>query len=601
MPVVTALRGAATAAGYAATLANAAAVRRGRATAAGYAALVVGPPRPPGEVPDGVRLEILTAAGVQLVNDVVARSSLTWTVEHNGSGSVTFAADLDTWTDQGLDPDVLLAADNLVRVHYGDDPSRPYGVAEGIITSAPPVVEDSGRWTVQVACPGSYDVLDFGVLWPPPGAIGDTREFSYTAGQTSPSWVPEEWGAPVVKPVRSSVRWKKGQRPKGWPEKAAAWCWSSDPDRNLAGESLDTGGSITNQFVGSFTLTGAKKVRIYAAGDNSLKLYLDGARIITKKAGGWKKTAQVTRKLAAGTHVLSAEVTRSASLGGGYIAAVAQLANGGARNGWLYRTGKDTTQIKTAAAYIAAVPLPPDGWFPAAVLRTHVLEAATRAVEFHPAITVAFGDGADSDGTAWTVKGPAEYEIGISGAELGDKVRALGVDVAMLPGLQLAAWARRGFDLTGRVVVRRPARWTSRAWPRVRTVGLVHQESGWTAVTDASAADYGRRELTISGGGVDGDAQASDFATAAIATAAAVEETLEVEISSIDIQDGAPQPHRDFDVADTILVTTRLPGAPPDAAVGYVAMKVMAITGAEQDSGLITFTVAGYPTSTGGA
>lgn len=597
MPVVTALTAAATADGEDAGSSNTPLGRRARARAAGYAALVSGPPRPASDAPDGVRLEILTAAGVQLVNDLIVRRGLTWTVEHNGSGSTGFSSVLDDLEDRGLDPEVLFAADNLVRVHYGDDAgglARPYGVAEGIITSAPPVQDESGTWSVQVACPGSYDVLDFGVLWPPTGATGDTREFSYTAGQTSPSWVPEEWGKPVVKLVRSSKRWKPKKRPKGWPEKQAAWCWSTDPDKNLSGGGAVLGtGQDANQFVGTFTLASAGKVRIYAAGDRDLKLYLDGARIVSKKPG-WKKTSQVTRQLAAGVHTLSAEVTQVAGIGGGYLAAVALLNTKGGVASWLYRTGKDSTQIKTAAGYVAQVPLPPDGWYPAAVLHTHVTEAAGRGVEFHAGgagVALAFTPTHDSSGSAWTAKGPAEHEIGISGAELGEKVRAGGADVAMLPGLRLAAWRARGWDLRDRVIVSLPAatRWTSRAWPRVRTVGLVRHESGWTgATTDDPGllADFGRRELTLSGGGVDGDLQADVFAQQAITTAASPEETIEVEITSADITAGAPCPHRDFDVADTILVATR---------GGYTPVKVMAITGVEQDSSVLRFTVAGYP------
>jgi hypothetical protein len=117
-------------------------------------------------------------------------------VEHNGSGTISFETDLDALTN-GIDS-ALLAPSNLVRVHYGDLSAWPNGVAEGFITSAPPVKDDSGRWTVQVSGPGSWDALDFAELWPPAGAVGDTREFSYTAGMTGAAFVAEEWHKPAA-------------------------------------------------------------------------------------------------------------------------------------------------------------------------------------------------------------------------------------------------------------------------------------------------------------------------------------------------------------------------------------------------------------------
>jgi len=122
----------------------------------------------------------------------------------------------------------------------------------------------------------------------------------------------------------------------------------------------------------------------------------------------------------------------------------------------------------------------------------------------------------------------------------------------------------------------------------VRTIGLTHHESGWTATAGdaATTAEYGRREMALSGGGVDGDVQADIFATAAMKTAGSPEKTLEATITSADLRAGAPQPFRDFNVADTILMETE---------DGYQAVKVMSISGAEQETKEVRFTIAGYP------
>jgi hypothetical protein len=270
----------------------------------------------------------------------------------------------------------------------------------------------------------------------------------------------------------------------------------------------------------------------------------------------------------------------------GFIFAAAQLKANGSRDKWLLRSSPDTFQVKVGDSIFGQVPLPPDGWYPAAVLHTHVGEAAGRGVDFHSAITRTFSTTADSSGAAWTVKGQSEYDIGTSGAQLGDMVRSAGIDCAMLPGLRLSAWRSRGFDLRDRVTLGRPVGtgWSSRTWSRVRSVALTHHESGWTQSSGSAAVSstYGRRELTVSGGGTDGDAQADALAQQALNTAGTPEETIEVTISNA----SGPQPFRDFNVADTVSVET---------VGGFTAIKVMSITGNEQDSKEVRWTIAGYP------
>lgn len=583
MTVIQTSPAAAAAGGYGATASVDASIRAARATAGGYGALVHGAAPTVGVTPDALRVEILTASGTQLVNDLVERRNLSFVVEHNGSGSVNFETDLEALPD-GIES-ALLDPSNLVRIHYGDLPGWPFGVAEGFITSGPPTKNEAGQWTLPVSSPGSWDLLEFGVLWPPAGATGDTREFSYTAGLTSPGWVPEEWSKPLSKSVRTSFRWKTNKWPKGWPEDHAAWVWSSSPEKKSP--------VGRRQLVGNtFTLAHRADVHFYAAGDDTMKLYLNGGILKRKLRGAWHKTASFIRTLPAGTYTLAAEVANVAGTDNrsGFICAVALLKPSGARDRWLLRSSSSTFLVKIGDAVLGQVPLPADGWYPAAVLYTHVAEAAARGVAFHSAIVPTFTTTKDSNGTAWTAKGPAEYDIGISGAELGEKIRALGLDVAMLPGLRLGAWIRRGFDLRTRVVVSTPlgVGWPSRAWPRVRSVGLTHQEQGWTE-TDGDAtvfADFGRRELTLSGGGVDGDLQADVFARSAMTAAASPEETIEVEITSADLRAGAPQPFRDFGPADIITVET---------VGGFTPIKVMSIGGAEQPTKEVRWTIAGYP------
>lgn len=581
MPIITVATAAASGIGYPMVSGTAPGMFVAAATAVGFPMLVHHPVVVPA-VPDALRLEILDSAGTQIDNDFEQRRGLSFSVEHNGSGAITFDTDLSA-LPLGID-DPRLAPTNVVRVHFGNMDAWPYGVAEGIAASAPPTKTPTGDWSTQVQCPGSWDALDLGVLWPTIAQAGDTREFSYTAGQTSSWYHPDEWKAPPGhKLVRTSFRWTNGKRPHNWPEKYAKWLWTSSPENN------SPKGTVAFRSTVNFPATGDYK--FYFAADDKGSLYINGARIKNRTAGQWKDTATVTRRITSGNHVVSASVTNSTGGRSGYLCAIKRVSNGK----WIFRTSETNTLYRKTLGWTEQVPLPPIGWYSPAVLRLHVLEAQARGVVFHNLMSVSYSDTADSEGSGWVTNGPSEYDIGISGAELGDKIRSYGYDLAMLPGLQLAAWRNRGFDLRSLVVISKPQNVTypARTWSRVRTYGLTHYEGGWEETTGPDAtvnAGYGRREAAYSGGGVPDTAQADTFASAAMNTTGLPEETVEVTFSSAELADGlrpgVPWPFRDFNVADIISVET---------VGGFTAVKVMVIAGAEQPTKAIQFTVSGYP------
>jgi hypothetical protein len=575
-------RAEATAVGRDVTVVTGSQINRAVARGVGFPVQIFGPTPSVADTSDTLRLEIVTDLGVQLSNDFVKRRDLALTVEHNGAGAVSFNTDLSALPN-GID-DALLDPLNLVRVHLGDLPNWPYGVMEGVMSAAPPVKGDSGNWTVNVSCTGSWDVLDYGVIWPPAGATGDTREFSYTAGMTGPAFVSEEWHTPVGKLVKESFRWNN-RWPAGWPETRSQWIWSTSPEKKSP--------LGTRQFFSdTFTLTARKNVKFYVAGDETLRLYLNGALIKKKGRGDWHRTSAFTRTLPAGVYTVAAQVANveGGDNKSGFICAVAQLKADGSRDHWLLRSAPSTFRVKVGDSYFGQVPLPPDGWYPAAVLYQQVQEAAARGVDFAPQIVPTFSQTADSDGSPWTSKGNAEYDIG---AQLGENIQSGGVDAAMLPGLRLSTWKNRGFDLRSRVFISRPqnASWSSRSWSRVRTVGLTHYEQGWaeTAGRASVAAKYGRREMSISGGGIEDPTLAAYFAAAAMTAAGEPEETIEVTFTSADLNDPnspTPQPFRDYNVAD--LINVEMTG-------GYVGIKVMTIGISESPTKMLTYTTIGYP------
>lgn len=579
MPVITAGIGSASVSGYGARVGNASTLHVGTATAVGYPAKVWHPVEV-GTAPDALRLEILTSAGVQVDGDYEQRRGLSFSVEHNGSGAITFDTDLSA-LPLGID-DPRLAPTNVVRVHFGYDATAPYGVAEGILAAAPPSKNDLGDFNVQIPCPGSWDALDFGELWPTIAQAGDTREFSYTAGQTSSWYHPDEWAAPPGhKLVKDSFRWTTGKRPHNWPENKAKWLWPTSPENNSPKGTVAFRSTVNFPHAGDY--------KFYFAADDKGSLYVDGTKIKSRSGGAWKDTSSVTRRITAGDHTVAANVTNSSGGKSGYLCAIKRVSNGA----WIFRTSETNTVYRKTIGWTEAVPLPPIGWYPPAVLRLHVQEAAARGVLFHNLMSLTYSDTADSTGSGWTENGTSEYDIGISGVELGEKIRSVGYDLAMLPGFRLAAWKHRGFDLRTYVTIRHPQNvsYPARSWSRVRTYGLTHFEGGWEETLGPDAAinaAYGRREAAYSAGGVQDAAGADGFATAAMNATGLPEETVEVTFTSADLAGGTPWPFRDYNVADIITV---------EGVGRFIPIKVMSIAGAEQPTKEVVFTVSGYPVS----
>lgn len=524
-----------------------------------------------GDTPDALRLAIVDVDGVPLVPDVGDRRSLSGGVEDGGSGSVSFTVGVDDFAGQADD---LLHPNNRLVVYYGQ-----LAIAEALMDSAPLVQEETGAWVYSIDGRGSLDILDNGVVFPESWYDNDDRTYDYGSSRIPyDGWyVPSQWKVPASKLVTASYRWtvQKRKQPRGWPEKYARWIWSSSPE---------TGSSDgARYFRSEFTVTNPGRVRIWAAGDDTLQLKLDGNVILTVGQGGWRKASSVTMFLGAGNHVMAAKVvnvaSETSSNRSGFAFCMGRLDDDGKIAAWILRSNPTRWKVYYQSE--------PPGWFPPSVLAAQVVEGETRGVTGYQPVGRTFTTVKDSSGRPWTNRHDLAVPVGASATELVDVVRSYGYNVAMLPGLRLCAWISRGRDLRNYVSIGKPATagWTSRVWARVKTRVLVHAAFGWrdVATTRAGLLDYyGRREMSFTAGNAKTESATTTQGRNALRDVATPEETIDVTTSNTE----GPQPFRDYDVADVIMVAVR---------GGYIPARVKAISFSENTDKTVTWTTTVYP------
>lgn len=534
-------------------------------------ALYAAPPRR--DTPAGMRLAILDASKAVLTPDLRNRMALSGVVEDGGPGAVSVTLSMDDF--EALDPD-WLDPNNLMRV-YLDGTS----VAEALMDAAPPVQLDNGTWVHQIDGRGSEAILDNGVLYPEVWHEDEDRQFDYSSQRTPYGgwYVASDWHVPHSRSIRTSFRWTENKRhwPKGWPDTAGRWLWSSDPER----------GSYNGPrwFRSEFTTSEAMNVRIWAAGDDTLQLKLDGNVIMSVAQGGWHKARSVKLRLEAGGHVIAARVTNMpGGLGtelnaSGFACSIGKLDSHSRVTYWIRRTATPSLWVVTTR------PVP--GWYPPLALRAHVIEGRSRGVQGYSGITWGFTDTHDSAGRPWVWRRDLSIPIGTSGTGIVDLVRQHGYQVAMLPGLRLAVWRSRGRNLhsiirLGGKVTQRG--FTSRVWSRVKTAVLTHAAFGWRAYRsdlDGLNTAYGRRETMLSAGNAKSGASAERQSLATLRDVATPEETIDIQHTNAE----GPQPFLDYTIADLINVQYR---------GRWITARVKSIAFTQTDTG-ISWTTTVYP------
>lgn len=511
-----------------------------------------------------LRVSVYTPGGV-LIAHLPRRSGLAGMAEHNapGSGQLTVHA-----YDDVLEEHPTLWDDgNIVRVSLGAKEIQAW-VMEGWSFDR----AADGSMNLTRTGRGDLSILDNAVLYPEltlHRLTSDDRFFNF--GSVEGDWyVPKEWGTP------KGVRYRKSHRyplPKKWPFKRAQWLWAGK------GPEKPTPNQRRNYFRSTITVTENTNVRMWAAGDDTLLLFVDGNLVLRHNRGGWRKVKSHTMLLTPGTHVVAAMVRNDTESGDdrcGFLFGAAKVNKKGEILDTLLVSKPTKWKVRRALSA-------PPGWFPSQVLAAFVEEGQARGVESFDTFTLGYTNKKDSSGRPWRDRISQSYRIGTRGMDLTTQLSERGMDVAMKAG-KLHAWIERGYDLSRFVALDGWIRSTgSGSTSHIVTEALVKYRQGWTDFTSAPLQSvYGRRETTVSAGGAVERREARNQARAAFEEYGEPEETYEVGTTSLK----GPQPFYDYDVADIVLAPTK---------DGRGRARVLSISWTETESGDVEWTHQLYP------
>jgi hypothetical protein len=525
-----------------------------------------------------VEVQVWNAANDTMLAVLSRRWGVQWqdSLNESGVGSVTVHADDPAANETNL------SEFNIIRFVYQGAVRFAWRIERRNLTvvgsggEAARVYELSGR--------GLLSLISDARLYPEYGIArlaGTDRYFNF--GSAEGDWYDAaDWGTPVG--VRQDSRQDNlSVYPLEWPDPAAQWIWSSDPDLGDGDTSVPAG--TVNWFRGEFTLASETNIRVYLASDNYRRVFLDGELIDDSGLPGYTRASEVDLSLAAGTHLLAAEVKQREQLTGAtgddasFIATVAELASDATPSAILFRTNTTNWTVATVET----------GWQPHHILAKIVTEAQGRSVLGPDSFTLGFTASTDSDGTAWTTDiMDRSFRVGEDCLSVATTLcEDSEMDVWMDPAnMVLEAWQGRGTDRStgAEVVALRPGQSiTDMKILRERPVAtrlLTLTENGWYEEADSA------QESAI--GRVEGWAELGGSYTAAEAQRQALNILGYFAQSSADASVGGtdlagPKPYVDFDVADTVL-------APDGFTAGsFAAYRVMSLSFTEQDDGTVQY------------
>lgn len=266
----------------------------------------------------------------------------------------------------------------------------------------------------------------------------ESRSFNFASEQAH--WYnAANWVAPKNIGLIHKVAWW-GERPKNWHPNipSATWIWGA----NLDGSNNAVKGSVS-YFRNEFTVATDTKFRIYAAGDDSLDLYIDGQQLSTSdpKQGAFGDTTKVDFTVPAGNHVLAARVENIFGGPAGFVAALVWLNE--LDNEVLYNfTGQSSWKVFYN-------PSTPPAWTPGSILLTLLDEAEARGVKFPTWLEATFSEDYDSNGDEWDASLDWSFDIGTPLSDVISQFEEAGISVWIDPNdYWLNATPNRGLDRT---------------------------------------------------------------------------------------------------------------------------------------------------------
>lgn len=415
------------------------------------------------------------------------------------------------------------------------------------------------------------EVRPFGDLRP---TSNDTRNFSF-ASERGVWYNDADWKSPQsVGQVHKLPIY--GENPDKWPEKSTAqWIWGTAFPVSAA--------PGFNYFRYEFTTSvDDESFVIYAAGDDSLTVYVDGEEVAVSTPDGvaYTEATRIELKLSSGSHVIAAVVENY----------VVTTANPGGLLMSIYKVDQNQKEIlfgQTGQGIgwkVLAYPETVPGWSAAAVLVKLMDEAKARGVLFPTWMSRTFSNTVDSNGNPWQDSLPWLFGVGESLASVIQKMEEVVLNIWIDPeDYQVRAAPVRGRDLsftTGpdQVAVvfekgKNLLQNSTESRGKIKNALSLKSNAGWLkspAKDTASISKYGVIEGTL-------DTGASKEISNVLAKAVFVLRASEEEGASYNVYPTTQTPFVHFKVGDWVL-------APNERGL-LVKRRVMSISTQEADSG----------------
>lgn len=349
------------------------------------------------------------------------------------TGTFEFTMPTDLFDASGLD------YDDIIRFRV-----RGRNAFLGIVEALDPTTfgaGDEADMTTLVKGRGGLGVLELATVRPSRGPdvngdyplpIEEVRSLSWVSVDFDHSAWPR---AKAVNRQRNYANWA-GPFPWLWPDTTAYWIWANLP--SVSSLNAPSGFCL---FWKTFTLTEETRVRIYAAADNTLRLFVDAAELQVFTSYRTGRYVDIT--LGAGTHSIAARCLNSYSTKfpnpGGLICAVYEVA---AANDLLGKLITHTDTTWQCLPYPTRAP----GFTHGKAIRI-LLEENQGSGGPLDQVTLDFTDTLDSAGRPWPYYREISVKIGRSLLEVLRELSDTYIDMCMMPGtlkLQVFGKGRRG-------------------------------------------------------------------------------------------------------------------------------------------------------------
>lgn len=367
------------------------------------------------DAPDAVRIKV----GSTFIEDTFSRS---FTEQLNDVGNFTFSM---------LRTDYLASSitfDNEVVFYIN-------GVARfrGIIVDINHTHRAQGEEVEQIVVInglGMLAALKHRIVYPSRGVgvlpIEDVRTFSWVGADYTTTVT--NWSLAKIVNYRSNYA-GTGPRPDLWPNINGRWIWGNVPGVHAYGAPVGV-----NLFRRDITLAEDGIYRFFYAGDDVMRLWIDGAHI-TWFAGSGKIGEYVDIEMTAGEHVIAAKVANFPEIPGrinpaGFIFAGYRVAASGLL--------EELVVESNTAWRVMPYPVRAPGFSVGKVIRL-LFEAAGLDATWN----LDFSDAQDSDGNAWTYQREISLNVGRTYVEAMRELMQVHADIAVAPGTRtIRAWNR---------------------------------------------------------------------------------------------------------------------------------------------------------------